>query len=608
MKILKDNAIQASQYNEENKIQNKYTVDHTKKSHPISDNQNNSLDTNKNDNTFDKLLIDTYPSLEKILNDLKKTRSNKSIFDKNFVSDTINENHNIFSLNQEIQNNNQNKSFQNNPTINLQPNNNSQNTQPQNSGINRNNILTHNNTIIENDSNIQSSVSSNNETRNNLIRNNVNRNGNYNAGNETLNTENRNNHIFSRNTRNINTNNTTNVTRNTDNLYLRNRRTEPRNENENTNNVTRNTDNLFLRNRRTEPRNENENTSNVTRNADNLFLRNRRTEPRNENENINNVTRNTDNLFLRNRRTEPRNENENTNNTSNVTINTDNLFSRNRRTEPRNQNENTNNTSNFTRNNYNRNENSFVRNTSNINNSELPEPEPFARRRIGRNRYINNIRNHPNNNLNSSVDNYNAIDDIFYTNNIPSQNNNYLREGMSNNRTLSYNINNRSTDADDSQNVANSILDQLGVGEEMYDYFTSINSSFDARREREIRAMLTSMENVSSSQVDNLRINAGPFNFEEDGNTLTNEQIGIQNLAISLRNKELKKIFTLRYKNKKDKEKDEECVICFSKFCLNHILMKLNCNHYFHKSCLKPWLKISGVCPMCRKSVLEKKT
>ena len=49
-------------------------------------------------------------------------------------------------------------------------------------------------------------------------------------------------------------------------------------------------------------------------------------------------------------------------------------------------------------------------------------------------------------------------------------------------------------------------------------------------------------------------------------------------------------------------EKDSVCVICFEE--LEKGVGKLeNCDHQFHKKCIKRWLKEKPICPICRTDI-----
>lgn len=51
---------------------------------------------------------------------------------------------------------------------------------------------------------------------------------------------------------------------------------------------------------------------------------------------------------------------------------------------------------------------------------------------------------------------------------------------------------------------------------------------------------------------------------------------------------------------------DKDCAVCKDQFTLEtddpdeQIVITLPCNHPFHSSCILPWLKSSGTCPVCR--------
>ena len=46
---------------------------------------------------------------------------------------------------------------------------------------------------------------------------------------------------------------------------------------------------------------------------------------------------------------------------------------------------------------------------------------------------------------------------------------------------------------------------------------------------------------------------------------------------------------------------DNECSICLDIYKENDFLIKLKCNHMFHKECLEPWFNNNNnSCPLCR--------
>lgn len=48
----------------------------------------------------------------------------------------------------------------------------------------------------------------------------------------------------------------------------------------------------------------------------------------------------------------------------------------------------------------------------------------------------------------------------------------------------------------------------------------------------------------------------------------------------------------------------DECPICLDKYVINDKIISLNCNHKFHKDCLKLWIKKNNTCPQCRENII----
>ena len=49
---------------------------------------------------------------------------------------------------------------------------------------------------------------------------------------------------------------------------------------------------------------------------------------------------------------------------------------------------------------------------------------------------------------------------------------------------------------------------------------------------------------------------------------------------------------------------EDVCTICLEEFNFDEELIKLKCNHIFHKECLKPWLDNKKKCPICRENIV----
>jgi len=54
------------------------------------------------------------------------------------------------------------------------------------------------------------------------------------------------------------------------------------------------------------------------------------------------------------------------------------------------------------------------------------------------------------------------------------------------------------------------------------------------------------------------------------------------------------------------RDTDEKCSICMENFKENNSVIKLDCGHIFHKSCLKTWLYNHKTCPVCRYDITSK--
>ena len=77
---------------------------------------------------------------------------------------------------------------------------------------------------------------------------------------------------------------------------------------------------------------------------------------------------------------------------------------------------------------------------------------------------------------------------------------------------------------------------------------------------------------------------------------------------ILFRNKKYHKIKSSKIYPLDDNEKDQfKCSICFDTLIFGKVILKTECNHIFHKSCLDNWINskinLDTQCPICRKKI-----
>ena len=57
---------------------------------------------------------------------------------------------------------------------------------------------------------------------------------------------------------------------------------------------------------------------------------------------------------------------------------------------------------------------------------------------------------------------------------------------------------------------------------------------------------------------------------------------------------------------KYNKDEIEQCSVCLEEFHQKQKLVNLpNCHHYFHKNCIKDWMAVNPICPVCKSSYVN---
>ena len=111
-----------------------------------------------------------------------------------------------------------------------------------------------------------------------------------------------------------------------------------------------------------------------------------------------------------------------------------------------------------------------------------------------------------------------------------------------------------------------------------------------------------SNQNISADQFLNvINIFSDIMNSVDTNNYNPNEY---EDVVVTLDDKDYDKLQTIKYSdlnNKEDDDEDKKCSICLVEFENDDMLIKLPCNHYFHKGCIEEWLKeYDYKCPVCR--------
>lgn len=81
----------------------------------------------------------------------------------------------------------------------------------------------------------------------------------------------------------------------------------------------------------------------------------------------------------------------------------------------------------------------------------------------------------------------------------------------------------------------------------------------------------------------------------------------LQDVKVTLKQEQFDKLFTnVINDTNKEEYMNKECNICMDEYKLNDNIVKLSCNHIFHKDCIKNWLCNERVtCPICRKDIRD---
>lgn len=141
-------------------------------------------------------------------------------------------------------------------------------------------------------------------------------------------------------------------------------------------------------------------------------------------------------------------------------------------------------------------------------------------------------------------------------------------------------------------------------------YFLSHKKKQNQERNICIIAQEDSNQNLERetryNQVETIMLNESNLSNSNILNQAFTESQFLENNAFFPPNLPMTKCEMKFIKKKVIKRSGSSCIVCLDKYQENQIIRILPCNHIFHYKCLKPWLKTSSFCPLCRTNIKEK--
>jgi hypothetical protein len=197
-------------------------------------------------------------------------------------------------------------------------------------------------------------------------------------------------------------------------------------------------------------------------------------------------------------------------------------------------------------------------------------------------------------------------------NNINNNNNNFIRPNINNRRpNINYNNNNNGSNINNHRNNQNNINNNINNNQpnrgpaitirQTGQNGNSITARFYQNKDIDFSAgprmnFISNRNRTNNNNNNHRRRDINVFN--EFGNAFE-ELLNKQNQGID---RQLFNEFPepkIDDVNKLDNEK-RNCVICSEDFKSGEKAKLLPCLHLFHKNCIKEWLEIKNVCPLCK--------
>ena len=160
--------------------------------------------------------------------------------------------------------------------------------------------------------------------------------------------------------------------------------------------------------------------------------------------------------------------------------------------------------------------------------------------------------------------------------------NRYMNNNHRNNNNNNSNDNDTERNQDNNNTSRNNSDNSDNENDRFGDMFNGINFLLNISR----------LRRAYEQENDESRLHSNNFEEEnnEEGPAMTNEQLQALESSIYPSNN----------------NSDEKCTICEFVFCYNDTVVKLKCNHIFHKDCLINRLSArhSSKCPTCKESII----
>ncbi|KAK6945716.1 Zinc finger, RING-type [Dillenia turbinata] len=138
--------------------------------------------------------------------------------------------------------------------------------------------------------------------------------------------------------------------------------------------------------------------------------------------------------------------------------------------------------------------------------------------------------------------------------------------------------------------------------QDMEDEFDNLNVSVDTRSSSAHSAEQSDVPTPPTSRVAVHEDDVDPDNMTFEERQSLGESIG--SVCRGLSEEDIARLPTSKYNSgwfsKKNDSKDNQCVICYSKYRNGDKLTSLLCAHQYHSECVTKWLKLNKIQPDCK--------